>query len=235
MILSRCGPLSLLIASFVVIGGGLTIPTLSAGLLASSALAAALVIGAWGAGFSLVRLIPAVIALVSLVWSNWLLADPRSLPSASLAALRVGYFIVPGLVLSAFIDPFTLGDHLGQRLRMPARPVLAIVAALQRLESLSEDWETISRSRRARGVGAGRGMASRVRHVSGTTMALLVEAIRSAGRLTVAMEARGYSSATTTGVRRSWAHAASWTPYDTGLSVVAGLFAIFPTVLDHWL
>ena len=91
------------------------------------------------------RLLPGVLAFGSVAWSNWLLASPRAVDAAVVAGLRVAYFVVPGIVFASFIDPFTLGDPRGQRLRMPGRPVLATVAALQRLDAFGEDWDTLQR------------------------------------------------------------------------------------------
>ena len=62
---------------------------------------------------------------------------------------------LPGVLLAARVDPFVLGDHLGQRLRLPARPVVAAVAALQRFESLDQQWHQLRRTRRVRGLDAG--------------------------------------------------------------------------------
>lgn len=232
-LLARCGPLSLLLAGFFLTAGGLVARDLR-GLLVG--LAVELVV--WPVligrtGFSPMRLLPGLIALVSIAWSNWLLADPRSLEPAALAASRVAFFVLPGLVLVSYIDPFTLGDHLGQRLRLPARPVLAGVVALQQVDSFADDWDTMSRMRRARGLGPGRGPLSRVRHVVAMTLALLVEAIRRAGQMTVAMQARGYSAPVSGGRSRTWAEPAPWTGADTTLVIIGALVAAIPALVPH--
>lgn len=223
--LARCGPISLIAAGFVLTVGGLTSHDL-AGLLTGLACEfVVLLILVNRTGFPLVRLLPGVIAIASVAWSNWLLASPRSLEVAALAGARIAFFALPGLVLVSYIDPFTFGDHLGQRLRLPARPVLALVAALQQLDSFTEDWDTLDRSRRARGLGPGRGPVSRVRHVVAMALALVVEVIRRAGEMTVAMQARGYSA----GARgRTWAQPAPWTAADTALMVIAVVLACIP-------
>ncbi|MEO8135644.1 MAG: acyl-CoA thioesterase, partial [Betaproteobacteria bacterium] len=55
-----------------------------------------------------------------------------------------------------FVRPSRLGDDLAQRLRLPARPVVAMVAALQRAEALGRVWAQAAAARRMRGLGAGR-------------------------------------------------------------------------------
>ena len=229
-LLARCGPLSLLASSFVLTLGGLFLRDLTAVLAGLLAEVVLLVVLVGRTGFPLVRLVPAVVATAGVMWSNWLLADPRSLTVAAVAGLRVAFFVVGGLVFVSYLDPFTLGDHLGQRLRLPARPVLATVAALQRLDTLADDWVTLDRARHAKGLGPGRDPLSRLRHVCAMTFALLVEAIRQAGRMTVAMEARGYSAGIR-GVRRTWLEPAPWRPADTLLLVLTTALAVFPHVV----
>ena len=98
------------------------------------------------------------------------------------------------MLLAARVDPFVLGDHLGQRLRLPARPVVAAVAALQRFESLDQQWHQLRRTRRVRGLDVGRSPLARARQVGALTAGLLVQSLRQAGRMAVAMEARGFSA-----------------------------------------
>lgn len=226
--LRRCGPLSLLAAGFVLAVGGLTAPTFQGLLVGLAVEVPVFVVLAMRTGYPLIRQVPGLIAVASLAWSNWLLADPRSLEVAAFAAGRVAFFVLPGLVLVSYIDPFTFGDHLGQRLRLPARPVLAGVAALQQLDSFADDWNTLDRARRARGLGPGRGPISRVRHTASLALALLVEAVRRAAQMTVAMQARGYSAPG----RRTWAEPAPWTRPDTALLVLAVLLAATPAVVS---
>lgn len=230
-LLARCGPLSVLASTFVLTIGGLVAGEPRAVLVGLAVEVVLLPVLVGRTRIPLLRLVPGLIAVLSVTWSNWLLAEPRSLEAAILAGGRVAFFVLPGLVLVCFLDPFTLGDHLGQRLRMPARPVLAAVAALQRLESLSKDWETLDRARHVRGLGPGRGPVARVRHLASMTVALLVEAVRQAGRMTVAMEARGYSAHVGGGRPRTWLEPAPWTRHDTTLVVLLGLVAAIPGAL----
>lgn len=228
---ARCGPLSLLAASFVLVAGGLSASGLRPALVAFGVEVAVLAVLVGRTRFPWWRLLPGVLAFASVAWSNWLLASPRAVDVAAVAGLRVAYFVVPGLVLASFVDPFTLGDHLGQRLRLPGRPVLAAVAALQRVDAFGEDWDTLRRSRRARGLGPTRSPISQFGHYARLTFALLIEAIRQAGRMTVAMESRGYSAPVRTGRARTWSEPAPWTRWDTALVVVGVVLAALPVTL----
>lgn len=229
--LSRCGPVSLLAAALLVVPGAAGIQGISGALLCTAVILVALAAMAIPPGVPPIRLLPAVVAVLSVGWSNWFLAAQRSVADAATSGLRVGYFVLPSLVFLSYLDPSTVGDHLAQRLRLPVRPVLAVVAALHRLDSLGADWAELARTRRARGLGPGRGPLSRARYASAMTFALLVQAIRQAGRMTVAMEARGYSATAAGGRARSWAEPAPWTRYDTLLCLLAVALAALPWVV----
>lgn len=230
-LLARVGPLSLVIASFALMAGGLAMPGLRPAAVASAALAVMLVVLAGRQGIGWLRLLPGLLAFASVTWSNWFLADPRDLSVALLAGLRVAYFVVPGVVFAAFIDPSALGDQLGQRVRLPARPVLAAVAGLQRLDTLAADWQELARARRARGLGPTRSPLSQARHYTSMTFTLLVSSLRQAEQLAVAMEARGYGLLARPGHRRTWSQPAPWLPADTTLVVISALFAALPWAL----
>lgn len=135
------------------------------------------------------------------------------------------------MLFAAFIDPAALGDQLGQKLRLPARPVLAAVAGVQRLDGLAQDWLALDRARHVRGLGPTRSPISRVRHLASLTFALLVQALRQAEQTSVAMEARGYGLLARPGHRRTWAEPARWTGDDTVLVVTCAALAILPTAL----
>lgn len=228
-LLARCGPLSLIGASFVLVAGAAGIGDVRDALVGVAALALVLPILVGRTGFPPWRLLPGALAVASVAWSNWLLASPRSVEIAAVTGLRVGFFVVPSLVFASYLDPFTVGDHLGQRLRLPGRPVLAFVAALQRLDAFAEDWQVARRARRVRGLGPSGGLADRARAYARLVFTLLVDAIRQAGRMTTAMEARGYSAPLRTGVPRTWAGPAPWTRSDTALVLLALALALVPT------
>lgn len=233
-LLGRCGPLSLLLTSFALMAGGLAAPSLPGLALASAALAVALPLLVGRNRFPAGRLVPGILAVASVAWSNWLLGSPPSAEAAAFAALRVGFFVVPGIVLASFIDPAQLGDHLGQRARLPSRAVLSTVAALQWFERLSGDWTELARTRRVRGLGPSRSPVSQVRAGLATAGALLVEALRGASTASVSMEGRGFSRPARTGVPRTWAEPAPWTRSDSvivAIGLAAAILAIVGTAL----
>ena len=74
----------------------------------------------------LVRMVPGLVAALSVGWSTWFLAG-RDLDPALTVGLRVLVIVLPSAVLIPWIDPDALGDALAQRLRLPDRPVVATV------------------------------------------------------------------------------------------------------------
>ncbi|MEP7192503.1 MAG: ATP-binding cassette domain-containing protein [Actinomycetota bacterium] len=245
----RCGPLSLLLASIVLVLGAPFISDLRTAVIAVGAeiALAPLVLGVGRPPWR--RLLPGLVAVASVAFSNWLLSPGRELSSGALAGLRVAFFVVPGVLLASRIDPSALGDHLGQRLRLPARPVVAAVAALYRFEGLGEHWDQLARIRRVRGLGPGRSVAGRARSLAALTFGLLIETLRQAGRMAVAMEARGFSAAASPvaaslagslagvtpvavarGPRRTWAEQAPWRSADSlvlGLGLIVAAIPVF--------
>ncbi len=196
-IAGRSGPLSLLVASILLVLGAPFITDLQTGLVAVGieVALAPLVLGLGRPPWR--RLLPGLFAVASVSFSNWLLSPGREVSSGALAGLRVAFFVLPGVLLAARIDPSALGDHLGQVLHLPARPVVAAVAALHRFEGLGEHWDQLARIRRIRGLGAGGSPLARGRSAVALTFGLLIETLRQAGRMAVAMEARGFSAAVT--------------------------------------
>jgi energy-coupling factor transport system permease protein len=165
------------------------------------------------------RLLAPLLGAASVTFSTWLLAG-RDESEAALAGLRVLVLALPGVLVAPFIDPSRLGDQLAQRLRLPARLVVAITASLQRFEDLGAVWEQLGRTRRVRGLGPGRSPVARVRHVAALTFGLLVATLRGSARMAVAMDARGFATAR----HRSWAEPAPWIRADT--AVLAGAIGL---------
>ena len=225
-LLERAGPLSLLLGAIMLTVSGL----FTKGVMPLGGGVAALVI----VGMLLLRfrfplrwLAPPVIAVVSVAWSNWLLSDPRAVEPALVAALRVAFIVLPGVVAASFLDPTALGDHLGGRLRLPARPVLAVVAALRRLDRFAVLWQEMAQARRVRGIGPGKSLTGKAREWGALCLVLLVESVRQAGRLTIAMDSRGYLAPGP----RTWLGESAWTRYDSCVVAVAGVLAAVPHLL----
>jgi energy-coupling factor transport system ATP-binding protein len=135
--------------------------------------------------------------------------------------------VLPSAVLIRYVDADALGDHLAQQLRLPARPVVALAAALQRVHTFGDIWTEISRARRVRGIGAAaRSPRSVLAQLWALTIGLLVRSLEAAAALAVAMDARGFATAH----RRTWAAPAPWRTPDT----VVVLASLLPVVLAWW-
>lgn len=234
-LLARVGPLGLLLAAF----SALPLPALlqnwrqGLAVLVLEVLLGAVGLLAPGRGPAprgrlrsvLTRLAPATLGVLGVGWSAWLLGG-RDVEVAAGAMLRVGALIMPSAFVIGFVQPERLGDHLAQRLHLPARPVVAATAALQRLQSFDLLWGELMRTRRVRGIRADRGVVAKLREAGAVTVGLLVGALGEAATLALGMDARGFAEAR----RRTWAGAAPWRPADS-LAGVAGLLVVVGAVL----
>jgi energy-coupling factor transport system permease/ATP-binding protein len=223
---ARCGPLAILLVSLLAVLGSVFVRDWRVGLVTVAAQLALAPLAVRRVRTSAARLAPGLLAALSIGWSSWLLGG-HDLATGVTAGLRILVLVLPGALLTAYLDPSRLGDDLAQRLHLPARPVVATVAALQRAEDLGRVWAEAAWARRVRGLGAGRSVLGRVREAAALTFVLLVQSIRQAGRMAVAMDARGFAGAR----RRTWAEPSRWTRADTVL-VVLGLVSALPLVLD---
>nr|WP_179423626.1 ATP-binding cassette domain-containing protein [Pedococcus badiiscoriae] len=230
-LVARAGPLSLIVGASLAIPAGVVSPRWSTSLvvLAVQAVLAGIALSAPGEGPSptgrlravVLRLGPAVLGGLSVAWSTWLLGGP-AVDTAVTAGLRVLIIVFPSAVLIQHVDADALGDHLGQRLRLPARPVVAVAAALQRVHTFAEIWSEIARARRVRGIGATpRSPSSVLAELWALTIGILVRSLQAAATLAVAMDARGFATA----YRRTWAAPAPWRGADW-LVVAASLLPL---------
>jgi energy-coupling factor transport system ATP-binding protein len=235
-LLADRGPLALMLGAALAVPTGIISPSwrASLGLLAVQFVLAVLGLTSRRAGVlaplrSLaIRLLPGALAALSVAWSTWLLGGHR-LDLAGTGLTRVLLIVLPSAVLLPFIDTDRLGDQLAQRLRLPDRPVVAVSAALHRMQSFADIWAEISRARRVRGIGPSwRRPASIVAQVVALTVGLLIRALRSAADLAVAMDARGFATAQ----RRTWWSPAPWRLGDTVLVLVAALPLVL-AILAH--
>ncbi|HET7820243.1 MAG TPA: ATP-binding cassette domain-containing protein [Ornithinibacter sp.] len=228
-LVARCGPLALLTTALLAVPAGVLSPhwTTSLAVLATQLLLA--VVGLWAPGAGgggaarsrrvAARMVPGLVAALSVGWSTWFLAG-RDLDPALTVGLRVLVIVLPSAVLIPWIDPDGLGDALAQRLRLPDRPVVATSAALQRVHGFGEIWRELGRARRVRGLGVSWwSPRTVVAHLGALTMGLLVRTLRAAADLAVAMDARGFATA----VARSWWMPAPWRPRDTLLVALGTL------------
>lgn len=220
------GALSALTVSMLAVLGSVFVDTwpVAVATIAAELVLAAAVVGRFGSFAR--RMGPGLLAAASVGFSSWLLGGHDPLVGLT-AGLRIVVLVLPGMALVEYVEPSALGDALAQRLHLPARPVVASVAALQRLESLGQDWVALDRARRARGLGPGRSPVARARHVAGLTFGLLVESLRRSARMAVAMDARGFAAAH----RRSWAEPSRWGRPDTVLLLAGLLVSALPIML----
>ena len=226
-LVARCGPLALLVGALLAIPAGVVSPhwTTSLAVLTTQLLLALVGLTAPGPGTRSrgrlratgLRMVPGLVAALSVGWSTWFLAG-RDLDPALTVALRVLVIVLPSAVLIPWIDPDRLGDHLAQRVRLPDRPVVATAAALQRVHSFGAMWGELGRVRRIRGLGVSwRSPSSVAAHLRALTMGLLVRTLHAAAELAVAMDARGFATARA----RSWWMPAPWRWRDTILVALA--------------
>lgn len=149
--------------------------------------------------------------------------------SAGIAiGLRGLAIALPGIFLLVFTDPTDLADALAQRLHLPSRFVLGALAAMRLVGLLVDEWRTLGLARHARGADTATGPVGRLRNLLGQGLALLVQAIRRATRLAVAMEARGFGSGPRTWARTSrFSRIDLWVLlYGVGLAVAAVAAAV---------
>jgi energy-coupling factor transport system permease protein len=223
---ARCGPLSLLAVALLPFAGAVAISTAPVGLasMLGVAVLALLVTRDWRSTWWRVAVV--LFAAASVAVSTWLYGG-QDLDSTGGAALRILYLVLPSALVTPYLDPSALGDHLAQRLRLPARFVVVSVAALQRLDQLADIREQVARARRARGLGGEGGPVARVRAVASVVFGVLVATLRDSGRVSVAMDARGFAGAH----RRTWAEPAPWRLPDTLLMLVGVGLAALPWLL----
>lgn len=226
-LLADRGPLALMLGSALAVPAGILSPGWRVSLVLLALQAALAVVGLVSRRAGVLaplgalarRLLPGALAAVSVAWSTWLLGGHR-LDLAANGLTRVLLIVLPSAVLLPFIDTDRLGDHLAQRLRLPDRPVVAVSAAMQRMQAFGEIWTEIARARRVRGLGPSwRRPGSVVAHVVALTVGLLLRALRSAADLAVAMDARGFASAHD----RTWWAPARWRPADTVLVLLSAV------------
>lgn len=146
-------------------------------------------------------------------WGLFHVTD-NSVGLAAAILVRVLAIGVPVAVLTADIDPTELGDGLAQVLRLPARFVVATIASVRLVGLLRDDLAGLRMARRARGLSDRRGP----RYYFSLVFGLLVSALRRAGKLSTAMEARGFGAGDRTWARESRLH---WRDY---VVIAAGAF-----------
>ena len=157
----------------------------------------------------LARSWPILIAVLTTGWSVAILVNKtgavlldfglNTITEGSLAAafsmmIRSLAMILPTFAFVLSTDPTDLGDSLAQTFRLPARFVLAALAALRLVGILFGEWNTLGQARRARGLGAGQGPLGRIKTGAGPSRSwyrrfAAVRALRSQWRRAVSAPA----------------------------------------------
>ncbi|WP_275542299.1 ATP-binding cassette domain-containing protein [Brachybacterium vulturis] len=220
-------PLTLSLIGILAAIGSFAVQTWQGGLLAllPTVLLAPLAVRTLRGGA--LRLLPILLSAAGLAWTTALLGDAPPLSTQAWLlglkeAARITAFVAPGVLALGSVEATALGDALGQRLRLPARPVVASVTALVRVGHLGRQWDIIARARRRRGLGGARSP----RLLAGTTLALLVDTLRGAEQQALAMDARGFAGAD----RRTWAEPSTLGRADLLGALIAGGFLVWPLI-----
>ncbi|MGO1912579.1 MAG: energy-coupling factor transporter transmembrane component T family protein [Corynebacterium sp.] len=147
----------------------------------------------------------------------------NSVTLATALTVRVVAIALPAVMLTTGLDPTRLGDGMVQLWRLPERFVVGAVAGVRLVGLFRRDWAALERSRRARGLGDG----AKVGRLAGQTFALLVLALRRAGRLSTVMEGRGFTAGgTTPRTRAREATLGRWDAVLAGLGVAVPVLAL---------
>lgn len=222
-------PLVLSLIGILAAIGSFAVQSWQGGLLAllPIALLAPLAVRSLRGG--LLRLTPILLSAAGLAWTTALLGDAPSLSGeawllGAKEAARITVFVAPGVLALGSVEPTALGDALGGRLRMPARMIAASVTGLIRAGHLGRQWEIITHARVLRGLGS----RTSPRMLASATLALLVDALRGAQQQALAMDSRGFATATT----RTWALPSPLRRADLlGVAIALGL-AVWPLLAE---
>ncbi|GAA3750770.1 energy-coupling factor transport system permease protein [Spinactinospora alkalitolerans] len=144
------------------------------------------------------------------------------------ATARLLAIALPGILAAMSSDPTEMADALVQKLRVPERPAMGVLAALRLIPLLAGQWRTITLARRARGLEAGRNPVAAVGIFFGRLFALLVRSIRTGTLLAMAMDARAFGSGPRTHARES-----VWRASDTWLIAAAAALLCAAHAVSH--
>jgi len=214
---TRLNPLVLLLIGVAAALGSPAVRTVPVGvaMVAVHVVALLVIVPSWR--YPAICLALVALPVASIMWSTWLLGG-RDLEVATAAGLRTFVMTWPGAVAVGYLDVARFGDYLAQTLRVPGRFAAALSAALQRVTGMWQVWHDLERTRRARGLR---------RRPWSMAFTLLVHTMRDATRTSIAMDARGFATAT----RRTWAEPAVWTRADVLVALGAALVGAMPALL----
>jgi energy-coupling factor transport system permease protein len=158
---------------------------------------------------------------------------PLRITTAALSAglalgLRLAVVAVTSVLVFAPSDPTRFADSLSQQLHVPDRIAYGTLAALHIAPRIGVDWAATGAVRRLRGIEP-RGPIGWLRSIFGRLLTLLVSAIRRAGRMALAMDARGFDA----GIPRSHFRPIRATPLDWLVIAVALVVAVLALLVSR--
>jgi energy-coupling factor transport system ATP-binding protein len=127
----RLNPLTMCVLAVAAAVGSAGVTTWQVGLPALAVTLGMLPLTMRNIRGAALRLLPVTIAALGLWWSTMLASPGPTFSGDSFLlgfkeALRILYFVAPGVLLLTSLDPTALGDALGGRLRLPGRPVATV-------------------------------------------------------------------------------------------------------------
>lgn len=117
-----------------------------------------------------------------------------ALEHAFAVALRIPAIALPSVVLFITTNSTDLAEALAQIWRLPARFVIAALSAMRLVGLMVQDWRMMNYARRIRGVASDGNPIRWIRNFASSALGLLALSIRRGILLSVAMEARGFTS-----------------------------------------
>jgi len=191
--LARAHPLAKIAAGLIVmIGLFVTVDVTTSGIVIVALLVAVSLSGLEPRTLA-VRAVPLLVSAAGIGLFN-AIAGTHGIAGGVAVGLRLLGISMASVLAVATIEPTDLADALVEHLHASPRFVVGALAAFRLFPLFSREWDTLGLARRARGIEADRGVASRLAAFPGRALGLLVAAIRRATRLAVAMEARGFGS-----------------------------------------
>lgn len=164
-------------------------------------------------------------------FSFWMASiTDNSIQLAGAVMIRVFAVTLPVIVLARGMDPTRLGDALAQVLHLPSRFVIGAVAGVRMVSLFRDDWDSLARARRARGIAD----MGRAKYLATMSFGLLVLALRRGGKLATAMEARGFGR-TPPGIVRTWAEPSQLHAKDYWALAFGAVIAAIPVLLSLYL
>ena len=222
--LARAHPLAKIAAGLVVMLGLFASIDPVTSLIAIAGLLVAVALSGLEPRTLALRAVPLLISAVGVGVFN-AVAGTNGVAGGVAIALRLLGISIASVLAVATIDPTDLADALVQHLRASPRFVVGALAAFRLFPLFSREWDTLGLARRARGIEADRGVASRLAAFPGRSLGLLIAAIRRATRLAVAMDARGFGALPC----RTLARPRAFTARDA--VVVCGAFALLAVAI----